>query len=163
MAKSRSRTRYSRKSSTKKGAKKKKTLPIKKKQVKLNNAVPAVCSECYGDFLISTTPSDNNITCPSCGHVGIAEKDCFQAIGEERSQHKTNFIVALCVNIAALLCVMSWGLFNSWPFASVNAKGTTDGLGETTNMVVLGAGVVLLLVGFFLVHKYEKNRVEVYF
>lgn len=160
MAKARGRSKL--KSRGKKNGKKNGALP-KKKPVKIDNAVPAICSECYCDFLVSSSPSSDKVTCPTCGHVGIVADDCFQEISERRQAHKKNFIIALMLNILALGCVLYWGVANSWPMAELTSSGGVVGLDENMNMILLGAAGVLLLGGLFMLGKYEKNRVEVYF
>ena len=123
MAISRSRRSFSKKRNGKKNGKKKSTIPSRK-PAQLTNAIPAICSECYGDFSISTNPSKNNITCPTCGHVGIVEEGCFEDINQKQSEHKKNFIIAILVNVIAFICILVWGFFNSWPIAtSLNMLG----------------------------------------
>ena len=165
MAKSRGRSRLGK--AGKKGAKlkKKKSAMIpKQKPVKLDNAVPAICSECFGDYAISTAPKSDRITCPTCGHVGLIQEGVFGEIGRKRQNHKKTFLIALVLNAIACACILAWGLLNSWPMASVLSDGMIkDGLSETTSMVLLGGGAVFLLAGFFMIHQYERSRVEVYF
>ena len=166
MAKSRGRSRLGQKGKKgKKGKKQKKGAAVlKPKKVALENAVPAICSECFGDFQLSTAPQEDRITCPTCGHIGIVENGVFGEIGKKRKDHKLNFIVALAVNLIALLCILSWGLMNSAPFAEVLSNGAIkDGMSENVSMALIGAGVLFLLAGFFMIYRYERSRVEVYF
>ncbi|HNR98926.1 MAG TPA: hypothetical protein PKX48_10265 [Planctomycetota bacterium] len=125
--------------------------------VKIERAVPAVCSECFGDFDVSTAPKKDKIICPACGHVGLYDAQLFAEIAVRRQAHRKNFIVALVVNALGLAFLIAWALANSHLCAG------TGGADSTTNMATMGLGAVLLIAGFILVFKYEKSRVEVYF
>jgi hypothetical protein len=170
MGKSRGRTRLSKKGRGDKGPKKGKKgagkIPVRQKTVEPEASVPVVCSECFGDFLLSTKTDKDRVTCPSCGHVGIIEDDTFVTVARARQNHKKSFIAALAVNVAAVLCFVVYGLANSWPFAAQKTPAGVYSVSagdETMNMALLGLGGVLLLAGLFLVPRYERSRVEVYF
>ena len=151
-----------------KGAKKPKKvkpLPKKKAPAEPESGIPAVCSECFGDYLISTKTRKDKITCPACGHVGLVEEDTFAEVSRKRHAHKQSFIIALAVNGLAFLFILLYGLLNSWPFAVEKSAGSyvVQPGDETVNMALLGLGILLLLGGFFVIARYEKSRVEVYF
>lgn len=135
----------------------KKPAPPPAPVVKVESAIPAVCSECFGDFDVSTAPKKDKITCPACGHVGLYDTELFSEIAVRRQAHRKNFLVALVVNSLGLAFLIAWALANSHFFAG------PDGADSTTNMATMGLGAMLLIAGFILVFKYEKSRVEVYF
>ena len=132
----------------------------------LEGAIPAVCSECFGDYFISTKTQKDRITCPTCGHVGLIEEDTFEQIHRGRQSHKRNFFLALAATTIGFLLILAYGILNSWVYAGVVQKDPVGSIpkgDETINMVVLSAGLLLLVVSLFLVVRYEKSRVEVYF
>jgi hypothetical protein len=171
MGKSRGRSRISRPgkgTKAPKGAKKSKKarLPQKPKAPVVESAIPAVCTECFGDFNLSTKIDKDRVTCPVCGHVGLIEEGTFDEISHQRENHKKNFIIATVVTCLSFFLILLYGLLNSWPFAAKLAPDGTWGVvpgDETVNMILLGLGLVLLLVGFFVIVRYERSRVEVYF
>jgi hypothetical protein len=171
MAKSRGRSRFSKPGkddagATKEAKKEKKAAPPPRPKPRVpESGVPVVCSECYGDFLLSPETKKDQVTCPGCGHVGIIEEDTFQDISRQRQNHRMNFLLATAVTTLSFVLFLAFGLLNSWPFGAEKQKGgwTVPVGDETVNMVLLGLGVLLLLGGFFLVARYEKSRVEVYF
>ncbi len=136
---------------------KKNAAPAPTPAVKIEGAVPAVCSECFGDFDVSTAPKKEKIVCPACGHVGLYDDEVFAEIATRRQTHRKNFLIALIVNALGLALLIAWALANSFLFAG------TKGAESTTNMATMGLGAVLLIAGFILVFKYEKSKVEVYF
>ncbi len=166
MGRSRGRTRITKRS---KGTKKLKkgALPKAKPQTPtIESALPAVCSECYGDYLISTKTTSDRITCPGCGHIGLIEADTFEVVSSQRQNHQKNFIIATATTCLSFFFILLYGLFNSWPFGvEKSADGTyvPAPADETTNMILLGLGLVLLAAGLFLMVRYEKSRVEIYF
>ena len=156
-----------RRNSQRRGAKKQaKKAPLKEKPVKISKGIPAICSECFGDFLISTTTTKERISCPNCGHVGIIEEGAFEDIERRRANHKKAFLTALIVNGLAVILILLWGLFNSWPLAAKLLPGGQirwSFPGDTLNLILLGGGLIALILGFIFVSRYEKSRVEVYF
>ena len=168
MGKSRGRSRLPKTRKTPRGRKKaaaKKRVPPKPKAPVPESAIPVVCSECFGDFLLSTKTEKDRISCPVCGHVGLIDEGTFDEISRARQKHRKNFLVALVVTGLSFLLLLAYGLMNSWPLAAVR-EGDSWAISpadETTNMVLLGLGVLLLIVGFVVINKYEKSRVEVYF
>lgn len=168
MGKSRDRSRVSRFRKGAKASKKEKRgagIPKPKEPV-VESAVPAVCSECFGDFLLSSKTDKDRITCPACGHIGLIEENTFEEISRQRQNHRKNFILATVTTCLAFLLILVFGLLNSWPFATEKLPSGRIELtfpDETVNMVLLGLGLLLLLVGFFTIVRYERSRVEVYF
>lgn len=167
MAKARGRSRTGKKGKGAEGSPKKKAaLPVRK-PVKIEHAVPAICSECFGDFNLSTTPSGDRITCPSCGHVGLFDEETFAEVGQKRQTHKTNFIIALAVNLLALAGVLIWAYLNT-PLGGVVEASSRAGImniasDDNLNMIALGMTLVFVIAGFIMTAKYEKSRVEIYF
>lgn len=136
---------------------KRSAAPAPKPVVKVEGALPAVCSECFGDFDVSTAPKKDKIVCPACGHVGLYDDEVFGEIATRRQAHRKNFLIALVVNSLGLALIIAWALANSYMYAG------TKGAESTTNLLTMGLGAGLLIAGFILVFKYEKSKVEVYF
>jgi hypothetical protein len=160
MAKSRGPSKLARGAKSGAGAakgSKKSAAPAPAPVVKVTGAVPAVCSECFGDFDVSTTPKKDKITCPACGHVGLYDDEMFAEVATRRQAHRKSFLLALLVNSLGLVLLIAWAIANSYLFAG------EKGAQPNVNMLTLGLGAVLLIAGFVLVFKYEKSRVEVYF
>ncbi len=169
MAKARGRARRGKKGAVRQRKKdraaKKAEAPVRR-AAQIKEAVPAVCSECYGDFFISTSPSENTVKCPVCGHVGIVEEGIFQEIERRTQERRKNFLLACIVTVGAFVSVLLYALLNSWPLAvNKTAAGTYTftPADENVNMALLGLGLLLLVASFVVIPRYERSRFEVYF
>ena len=121
-------------------------------------SIPFVCSECYEEFLISSSYPHEMVSCPECLHVGKKpDADFIRTIHLHKAGEKRSLLAA--VACGTLLAIVALALV--WMNApGPGAEKAPDG---TTNMALLGVGGLLTLCLLWLVARFEGNRWEVYF
>ena len=119
-----------------------------------------VCSECYDEYLLPTSYSEETVTCPECLHVGRKPDDNFlrTVAMHKAGEQKTGFAVALC---GILMFLSIFGLI--W----INTAGGSDMVSASSHQAVsyglMGASALLGILFLWLLVRFEGNRWEVYF
>jgi hypothetical protein len=141
---------------------KSKEKPPKEKPV----AVPAgagrgsitfVCSECYEEFLIPSSYSQEMVSCPECLHVGKRPDESFlRTVHLHKAGEKRSFFSAVIVATLLLVTVVAL-LWMNTPYGPAGAAG------GTLSLALLGGSALLTAILIWLVVRFEGNRWEVYF
>jgi hypothetical protein len=121
-------------------------------------SITFVCSECYEEFLIPSSYSQEMVSCPECLHVGKRPDDEFlRTVHLHKAGEKRSFLSAIVVG--ALLFAVALAL--AWTHTPYGA-GQADS-GGTLSLALLGAAGLLTVILIWLVVRFEGNRWEVYF
>ena len=121
-------------------------------------SIPFVCSECYEEFLLPTNYSQEAVTCPECLHVGKKPDENFLRTvtihkhGERKSLSSV-LIAGILLLVGALALIWARS-----PYAELDA-GTL----QTVTYGLLGGCLLLGIIFFWLIIRFEGNRWEVYF
>ncbi len=164
MAKKKSRKTAGKKAAGKSSASKKSRASKKAPAKKTAPARPAptgsscqfVCSECYSEFMLPASFSEDTLSCPECLHVGKRPDDDFiKTVLLHKSKEKGSLMMAM---VAALLFIVvtAYLIYQISPYAG-------DSEPAIPTVGLLGISGVLFLAVLGLAWKHESNRWEVYF
>jgi hypothetical protein len=162
----------------KKGPKGKKATPKKEKKAKAAKPAKAprkkaappprvtgrayafVCSECYDEYLLPASYSDETVTCPECLHVGKKPDDNFlrTVAMHKAAEQRTTFGVMLC---GLLMLLSVFGLI--WINTAAGSSLVSSSSHQTVSYGLMGASGLLAVIFFWLLSRFEANRWEVYF
>ena len=121
-------------------------------------SIPFVCSECYEEFLISSSYPHEMVSCPECLHVGKKpDADFIRTIHLHKAGEKRSLLAAVACGTFLAIVALALVWMNA---PGPGADKAPDG---TTNMALLGVGGLLTLCLLWLVARFEGNRWEVYF
>ena len=126
--------------------------------VRSTGSIPFVCSECYEEFLISSSYPHEMVSCPECLHVGKKpDADFIRTIHVHKAGEKRSLFAAVACGILLAFVALALVWLNA---PGAGADKAPDG---TTNMALLGLGGLLIVCLLWLVARFEGNRWEVYF
>jgi hypothetical protein len=121
-------------------------------------SITFVCSECYEEFLIPSSYSQEMVSCPECLHVGKRPDDEFlRTVHLHKSGEKRSFLSAVVVG-ALLFAIAIALMWMNTPYGAPQA-----GSDSTFSFALLGAAGLLTVILVWLVVRFEGNRWEVYF
>jgi hypothetical protein len=119
-------------------------------------SITFVCSECYEEFLIPSSYSQEMVSCPECLHVGKRPDDEFlRTVHLHKAGEKRSFLSAVAVGAVLFVVATALVWFNT-PYGA-------EGAGASLSMPLLGAAGLLTVILIWLVVRFEGNRWEVYF
>lgn len=128
----------------------------------LKGSVRFICSECYEEFLLSSTYSAETVTCPECLHVGKRPDDDFlRTVNVHKTGEKKSLAMTIIVG-AVLVAAILFLIFIRSPFCNLEIAAQQQTL-HTWTMGLLGLSGLLALILIWLLTRFEKNRWEVYF
>jgi hypothetical protein len=117
--------------------------------------VPVVCSECYEELVYDSGSTATEIVCPVCEHsAGKPDDATLHHIFDKRRTEKKNFMLLFVLSLVGAVSGASWVVLAQNPLHAAD-NGMFWG--------PAGLGLVMFLVVFVLIHKYESNRWETYF
>ena len=153
MAKKKRKKDASKKPPKVKAAPKKQAPP---RPVSTRGACRFVCSECYAEFMLPGSFSQDALTCPECLHVGKRpDEDFLRTVLIHKGQERNILTLTSAAGggfvLAALLLI--------WQ-AAPHAHGSAELI--PTSILRWGVGILLLAL-LVLVYRFEKSRWEVYF
>lgn len=137
-----------------------KAKPAKEKKaaaprpVSTSGACRFVCSECYAEFMLPGSFSQDALTCPECLHVGKRpDQDFLRTVLTHKGQERTK----LTMTVAASVAFLASALLLIWQTSS---HSTAEVVPSSVLLPLVG---VLLLVLIGLAYTFEGSRWEVYF
>ena len=116
----------------------------------------AICSECYGEFVLNPRPDVQNIVCPDCDHGATAPSEEFL---KKWTQVKKMSRKKLIISLVALGVLFLLGLI--WMMLQINPLNFVDNDGM--NYAFLFGAIVATGVFFYFGGTYEASRHEIYF
>ncbi len=125
----------------------------------IGGSIGFVCSECYEEFLLPASYSQETVCCPECLHVGKRpDADFLRTV----NRHKAGERRALALAIASGVFVVGLVLYLLWLTSDmyVVAHGKPE---KNFVMGLLGGSAILTAIFVWLSVKSESNLWEVYF
>ena len=119
-----------------------------------------VCSECYDEYLLPASYSDETVTCPECLHVGKKPDDNFlrTVAMHKAGEQRTTFGVMLC---GLLMLLSVFGLI--WINTAAGSSLVSSSSHQAVSYGLMGSSALLAVIFFWLLVRFEANRWEVYF
>jgi hypothetical protein len=123
-------------------------------------SIPFICSECYEEFLLPTSYSQETVTCPECLHVGKRpDADFLRTVTVHRRSEKKSLAGVLVVALL-LLGVVTFLVWLRSPYGTLELS--RDML-TNVSYGLLGGALLLTGIMMWLLVRFEGNRWEVYF
>ena len=130
--------------------------------VRAKGSIRFVCSECYEEFLLSSSFASETVTCPECLHVGKRPDDDFlRTVNIHKSGERKSFAAVTLVGLLLLVALVSLLWMHS-PYCDLELV-SDEATRSNMSLALMGGGAVLGILFFWLLSRFESNRWEVYF
>lgn len=125
---------------------------------KTAGALTFICSECYEEFLLPPSFSQEMVSCPECLHVGKRPEENFlRTVSLHKNGERKSFVAALAAGLVVVILLLA--------FLWLKLPTSKPGEAPSDPLVygLLGASALGSALFVWLIVRSEGNRWEVYF